>query len=843
MNVVINYTIDQIAKYTNGQLVNYNPGISSPAYLSLDSRKILFPESTIFVALNTLHRDGNEFVETLYQKGVRNFLIEDRNLDLNRISEANVVFVRDTTYALQLLATNHRFNHNLMPGGNKLPIIGITGSNGKTTVKEWLDQLLENDFTIVRSPGSYNSQIGVPLSVLNLSTSHTLGIFEAGISTSGEMALLEKIIRPTIGVFTNIGQAHDEGFKNIAKKINEKLKLFTHADSLVFSGDDEMLKKEVMSFKQKIKKYKNGLNLFSWGKTPGNDLQICSINKNKNSTKIEGIYKSKNSFINIPFTDDASIENAISCWCVLILLNKNVEKITKKFASLYPIAMRLELKQGINHCTIINDSYSNDFHSLSIALNFLSQQKQHTLHSVILSDILQSGRQLNELYAEVATLLHHKKITRFVGIGPEIFLHQKEFAFLKLTHFFLTVEDFLKNMSPLHFHNENILVKGARIFGFEQIVKALEQKVHQTVLSINLNAIAHNLKEYKKLLQPATKIMGMVKAFSYGSGSYEIASVLEYNKVDYLAVAYTDEGVELRKAGINLPIMVMNIEKSTFASLINYNLEPELFSSSILQEFENFLKSEGINYYPVHIKIDTGMHRLGFTPADIKSLTTHLAEDSFLKVMTVFTHLVASEDVKHDLFTQQQIKVFEECSQLLENALGYKFYKHTANTSAISRHAQEKMDIVRLGIGLYGIDSNKAMQKKLQNVTTLTTTISQVKKVKAGESVGYGRNARLLKDSKIATVRIGYADGYPRSLGNGKGKMMIQGKLVPVIGNVCMDMTMLDITGYETISEGEPVIVFGEKLSLSTLSSWAETIPYEIMTGISQRVKRVYFEE
>ncbi|HEV8081732.1 MAG TPA: alanine racemase, partial [Chitinophagaceae bacterium] len=365
----------------------------------------------------------------------------------------------------------------------------------------------------------------------------------------------------------------------------------------------------------------------------------------------------------------------------------------------------------------------------------------------------------------------------------------------------------------------------------------------QTVLSINLNAIAHNLKEYKKLLQPATKIMGMVKAFSYGSGSYEIASVLEYNKVDYLAVAYTDEGVELRKAGINLPIMVMNIEKNTFASLINYNLEPEIFSSSILQEFENFLKSGGINYYPVHIKIDTGMHRLGFTPSDIKSLTTHLASDTFLKVMTVFTHLVASEDVKHDLFTQQQIKVFEKCAQLLENALGYKIYKHTANTSAISRHGRTKMDMVRLGIGLYGIDTNKAMQKKLQNVTTLTTTISQIKKVKAGETVGYGRNARLLKDSKIATVRIGYADGYPRSLGNGKGKMMIQGKLVPVIGNVCMDMTMLDITGYETISEGEPVIVFGEKLSLSTLSSWAETIPYEIMTGISQRVKRVYFEE
>lgn len=843
MNVAINYTIEQIAKYTGGRLAKYNSALSSPAYLSLDSRKILFPESTIFFALNTAHRNGNEFVETLYQKGVRNFLTDGSNIDLNKMIEANVINVNDTIHALQLLAINHRINHNLLPDGKALHVIGITGSNGKTIVKEWLDQLLENDFTIVRSPGSYNSQIGVPLSVLNLNTSHTLAIFEAGISTSREMALVEKIIRPTIGVFTNIGRAHDEGFKNEVQKINEKLKLFIHAGNLIFCSDNKILKREVISFKQKIKKYKNDLNLFSWGKSPGNDLQIVSINKDKSSTKIEGHYKGKNYFITIPFIDDAAIENAISCWCVLTLLNKNVEKITKKFSSLYHIAMRLELKQGINHCTIINDSYSNDLHSLSIAINFLSQQKQHTQHSVILSDILQSGRQPHKLYAEVASLLQHKKITRLIGIGPEIFLHQKEFSFLKSTHFFLTVEDFLKNISPLHFHNENILVKGARVFGFEQIVKTLEQKVHQTVLTINLNAIIHNLKEYKKLLQPTTKIMGMVKAFSYGSGSYEISSVLEYNKVDYLAVAYTDEGVELRKAGINLPIMVMNVEKNTFASLINYNLEPEIFSNSILQEFETFLKSEGINYYPVHIKIDTGMHRLGFTPSDVKGLASHLASNSFLKVMTVFTHLVASEDAKHDLFTQQQINVFDECALLLENALGYKFYKHTANTSAISRHAQQKMDMVRLGIGLYGIDSNKAMQKKLQNVTTLTTTISQLKKVNAGETVGYGRNARLVKNSTIATVRIGYADGYPRNLGNGKGKMLVQGKLVPVIGNVCMDMTMLDVTGYESISEGEEVIVFGEKLQLSILASWADTIPYEIMTGISQRVKRVYFEE
>ncbi|MEP7230748.1 MAG: bifunctional UDP-N-acetylmuramoyl-tripeptide:D-alanyl-D-alanine ligase/alanine racemase [Ginsengibacter sp.] len=843
MNVAINYTITQIAEYTGGRLVNSNLNMPAPAYLLLDSRKILFPGSTIFVALKTSHRNGNDFVEALYEKGVRNFIIDETTADLNKISSANVIMVSNTLHALQLLAINHRINHNKQPNGNKLPVIGITGSNGKTIVKEWLEQLLENDFRIVRSPGSYNSQIGVPLSVLNLSTSHTLGIFEAGISTSSEMKLLEKIIKPTIGIFTNIGQAHGEGFKSINQKIHEKLKLFTHADILVFPGDDKVLKKEVIDFKTRIKKTKNDLNLFSWGKTDSNDLQILSVSKIKNSTKITGAYKGKNSSVTIPFADDASIENAISCWCTLIVMERNVERITRKFASLYPVTMRLELKQGINQCTIINESYSNDLYSLSIAINFLSQQKQHARHSVILSDILQSGKKPGELYAEVASLLQHKKITRLIGIGPEIFLYQKEFSFLDPSDFFLTVEDFLKNISRLHFHNESILVKGARVFGFEHIVKALEQKVHQTVLSINLNAIAHNLKQYRQLLNPATKLMAMVKAFSYGSGSYEIASVLEYNKIDYLAVAYTDEGVELRKAGINLPIMVMNVEKGTFESLVNYNLEPEIFSNSILQEFENFLKSGGINNYPVHIKIDTGMHRLGFTPPDIKDLANRLSSNSFLKIMTVFTHLVASEDPKHNLFTKQQIMTFEDCAQLLENSLGYKFYKHTANTSAISRHSQKKMDMVRLGIGLYGIDSSKAMQRKLQNVTTLTTTISQLKKVKSGETVGYGRNARVAKDSLIATVRIGYADGYPRSLGNGNGKMMIQGKLVPVVGNVCMDMTMLDVTGYEHLSEGESVMVFGEKLPLFILAHWANTIPYEIMTGISQRVKRVYFEE
>jgi alanine racemase len=837
VNGIINYTIKQIAKFTEGKMANHNADLPAPAYLSLDSRKIISPGDTIFFAIKTLHHDGNAFVEALYIKGVRNFVTSNKKIDIKKAPLANVILVEDSIFALQMLAAHHRDQFKM------LKVIGITGSNGKTVVKEWLNQLLEADFSIVRSPKSYNSQIGVPLSVLNINESHNLAIFEAGISRPDEMQHLEKIIKPTIGLLTNIGQAHDEGFENKTQKINEKLTLFTYAKKLVFCSDDDEIKDAVFVFQNKIKPENSSLELFSWGKSSDNKLQISSLNKNKNRTKIEGVYKGKNISISIPFTDEASIENAINCWCVLLLLNKEEKEISKRFDILYPIAMRLELKQGINHCTIINDSYSNDLHSLAIALSFLEQQKQHKKHTVILSDILQSGKKPNELYAEVAHLFQHRKIERLIGIGPGIFSQQDAFSFLKDKQFFLTIEEFLISISRLNFRDETVLIKGARSFGFEQISHKLEQKIHQTVLAINLNAIVHNLKQYKSLLKPSTKIMAMVKAFSYGSGSYEIASVLEYHKVDYLAVAYADEGIELRKGGITLPIMVMNAETSTFDSLVNNNLEPEIFSFSILNEFENFLKSSGINYYPVHIKIDTGMHRLGFTSDDVEALCHLLGGDTLVKVVSVFTHLVAGENEKEDDFTLQQSNIFENCCKKIEQSLRYKFIKHVANTAAISRHQQLQMDMVRLGIGLYGIDSNKTMQSRLKNVTTLSTTVSQIKKVSAGDSVGYGRKARLKRDSIIATVRIGYADGYPRNLGNGKGNMLLNNKLAPVVGNICMDMTMLDVTELETIHEGDEVIVFGEDLPLYSLAEWAETIPYEIMTGISQRVQRVYFEE
>ncbi len=835
MNVRIHYTIEQIAEISKGKWLKSHPGAQQPTWLSLDSRKISFPEITLFLAIKNNQQNANVYIRNLYQRGVRNFITDDKNLDVTTLLFANIILVPNTISALQKLVAYHRG----LFLKNNFPVIGITGSNGKTVVKEWLYQLLEKEFSIVRSPKSFNSQIGVPLSVLNIHPGDDIGIFEAGISRAGEMKNLEKIIKPTIGIFTNIGNAHDEGFKNRKQKIDEKLILFQKSTVLIFCADTKELTDEIKLFQQKNKQ----LQFFSWGKKTNNTLQIKEIKKNVSSSWIASIYQNQKINISIPFSDDASIQNAIHCLCVLIFLSKTKEEILRRFNSLYPVAMRLELRQGINRSHIINDSYSNDLYSLRMALDFLVQQKQHKTHTLIVSDILQTGMASKKLYNEIATLLKHKNIDKLLGIGPDIFSNQHEFSFLKSKAFFKSTDEFLKNIFVSNFHDETILIKGARQFEFEKISHVLEQKVHQTVLSINLNALAYNLKKYKEILKPDTKIMAMVKAFSYGSGSYEIASVLEFNKVDYLAVAYSDEGVELRKAGITVPIMVMNIDHSTFDLITNYNLEPEIFSFSLLHDFTEYLKKSETQNYPVHLKIDTGMHRLGFIKDEIASLCKKISHNPFIKVKSVFSHLAASEDPEEDDFTKWQYKTFKKCCTAIEKSLNYSFDKHIANTSAISRHREFQMDMVRLGIGLYGIDSHKRMQRRLHNVSTLTTTISQIKNVKAAETVGYGRMGKVDKNSVVAVVRIGYADGYSRKLGNGVGNMMIKNKLVPVIGNVCMDMTMLDVTGIKNCKEGDEVMVFGEPLPLTLLAHWAQTIPYEIMTGVSQRVKRIYYEE
>ncbi|MBK6378510.1 MAG: bifunctional UDP-N-acetylmuramoyl-tripeptide:D-alanyl-D-alanine ligase/alanine racemase [Chitinophagaceae bacterium] len=825
------YTIADIRKITDGKFLSGNNPAAVIEHLLIDSRKLLFPASTLFFSLPGPRRQGSAFVQDLYSKGVRNFIVDDSFAFLPQDFEAaNIIAVKDVFQALQQLTAQHRSQFHF-------PVMGITGSNGKTIVKEWLYQLLQHDFNIVRSPKSYNSQIGVPLSVWQMNAQHTLGIFEAGISMPGEMEKLEKVIMPGIGIFTNIGEAHSEGFENIADKINEKVKLFTNSGTVIYCKDEVPVDEAMLLLQQK-----NNTVLFTWGEDAAATLCISSIQIQPFNTVIKGVFKEKKLSISIPFTNDAAVKNAITCWCVLLLLNIDNELIQERMLQLKPVEMRLELKQGINNCSVINDSYSADITSLSIALDFLQQQQQHPKRTVIISDILQTGKTNAALYQQVADILQQKKINRLIGVGTEIIKYSDAFSGIPETAFFNSTAEFLQKFPAMHFYNESILLKGARLFEFEQISHLLEEKVHQTVLEINLNAITHNLNTYQQLLSPGVKLMAMVKAFSYGSGGFEIANLLQFHKVDYLAVAYADEGVELRKAGITLPIMVMNAEEVTYDVLVQHNLEPELFSFGILSTFEDYLMRNGIQNFPVHIKLDTGMRRLGFEQKDISALCNRLQTTSAFKIQSVFSHLAASDSALHDAFTNAQAKAFLEGCEQIQKITGYKFLRHLANTSAIHRHKNMQYDMIRLGIGLYGVDAGPAIQQQLKNVTTLKTTISQIKNIKAGESIGYNRKGVAAKDSVIATVRIGYADGYPRLLSNGVGTMLVNGKLAPVIGNVCMDMTMLDITRIDA-QEGDEVIVFGAALPVSELAASAQSIPYEILTGISQRVKRVYFEE
>lgn len=803
--------------------------------LLMDSRKVAFPEYSLFFALKGSRRDGHAFLREANKKGIRNFVVSEEPAET--LEEANVILVKDVLVALQTLASNHRSRFHM-------PVIGITGSNGKTIVKEWLNQLLNDCYNIVRSPKSYNSQIGVPLSVWQLNESATLGIFEAGISQSNEMDNLQKIIQPDIGVFTNIGDAHAGGFLNNRQKIREKLRLFTKVKTLIYCRDFPELNEAVASMYKQLKTgAEKPFEIISWSTVTDAELHISKIDKQQTSTTIKADYLENPVTITIPFTDDASIQNAINCWCVLLHLQVPTVEIERKMQGIHAMAMRLDLRTGINNTSVINDSYSADLSSLKIALDFLAQQHQHPKRTIILTDFLETGRSEKDLYGDIAKSIEQHKIDRMIGIGPVISRNASVFEKQLQTtalQFFSSVDDFKQQFPHIHFGNETILIKGARIFALEQLNLILERQTHQTLLEINLDALLHNLKAYQHLLQPSTKLMAMVKAFSYGSGSYEIASALQFNKVDYLAVAYADEGVELRKGGITLPVMVMNPDESAFNTLVNYDLEPEIYSTGLLHSFESFLKNEGLSQYPVHIELETGMNRLGFSQDQIEELGNLFQSNTF-KVQSIFSHLVGSEKPELDSFTYHQAELFRHMSNKLQSRLQYPVIRHLLNTSGISRHPSLQFDMVRMGIGLYGIDSANLLD--LREVSTLKTSVAQIKHLMPGESVSYGRSGYVNRETWIATVRLGYADGYPRRLGNGRGKMLVNGQLAPTIGHICMDMTMLDITGILDISEGDEVTVFGKGLSVSQVSNWAETIPYEILTGISQRVKRVYFQE
>lgn len=817
------YSIQQLTDILQADLLQQSTTAYTIDHLQIDSRRIIHPHTSLFFALQTGRRDGHDFIKECYNKGVRNFIIQ-KKISTADFADANFLLVNDTLEALQKAAAWHRLQL-------KLPVIGITGSNGKTIVKEWLNQLLADHYQIVRSPKSYNSQVGVPLSVWQIKTEHTLGIFEAGISHTGEMEKLQQVIQPTIGILTNIGEAHEEGFADKQQKLDEKLKLFSAAEVIICSTE-KLIGLTVAAN-----------NLFNWGFHESNKLVLQKIEKKISSTDIVFQHQNNVEQISIPFMDDASVENAITCLAVCIYLEVPINLLKEKFEQLRPVSLRLEMKAGIHHTTIINDSYSADLSSFVIALNMLQQQRQHPVKTLILSDFPLPASQEKEVYTAIANLIQTHQVNRLITVGEKSkhYLEELSSKNVQQQHF-LSTNELVEHFTSLSFHNESILIKGARVFELDRVAQLLEQKTHQTVLEINLSAIARNIKEYQKKLKPTTKIMAMVKAFSYGSGSFEIANLLQFLKADYLAVAFTDEGVELRKSGITLPIMVMNPEPVTFDALTENNLEPELFSFSILHAFENYLEKEAITDYPVHIKIDTGMHRLGFMKQELTAFCEQLKKKNYFSIQTVFSHLASSEDEKEDAFTLQQSKDFEEACSYIQSQLQYSFTRHLDNSNGTLRHPQLQYDMVRLGIGMYGISSH-AGQLHLEEALKLKTTIAQIKHLQPGDTVGYNRKGIITKPSVIATVRIGYADGYPRNLSNGKGFMLVNNQPAPVIGTVCMDMTMLDITGIKDVKEGDEVLVFGNQLSINKIAAWSKTIPYEIMTGISQRVKRVYFEE
>lgn len=806
--------------------------------LLIDSRKIINPSKAMFIAIKGAHRDGHGFIADAYQKGVRTFLVSELP-DTGAFPGAAFLLTADTLTALQQLAAAHRNRFHF-------PTIGITGSNGKTIVKEWLFQLLSDNYKIIRSPKSFNSQIGVPLSVWRMQEHHNLGIFEAGISQPGEMSRSEKILHPDIGIFTNIGEAHSEGFLNLRQKINEKLVLFRHSRELIYCKDHHELNECILQYCHQVRNEPdNSLKLFTWSQKTEATLRITRVEKVAQGTVINGLYQDRTLAIHIPFSDAASVENAIHCWCILLLLGLEDSLIAGRMERLHPVAMRLELLHGMDNSTIINDTYNSDLTSLHIALDFLDQQKQHSRRTVILSDMLQIGKPDGDLYEEVADLVSQKNIHRIICIGPSLTKHKAAFRKHKKLRsiFFRSTDDFLKKLHMLTFEHEAILLKGARTFRFEKIEKLLEQKIHKTVLEINLSAIQHNLNVYRSLLPAGVKTMAMVKAYSYGSGSYEIANLLQYAGVDYLTVAYVDEGVALRKAGITTPIMVMSPESGAFDRMISWKLEPEIFSLASLRQFTEIARTLDTSHYPVHIKLDTGMHRLGFVAAEIAELAAELSTHESVKVVSIFSHLAGSDTADFDGFTQEQAAAFRSMSAQLLEALPGKPLLHLVNSSGITRHPELYFDMVRLGIGMYGFDSSNRIQPQLRHIGTLKTTIAQVKELQAGETVGYSRRGKVTRDSRIATVSIGYADGYFRDFGNSRAYMLVQGKPAPVLGSVCMDMCMLDVTDIPGVKAGDEVIVFGEALPVSQLAAWADTIPYEIMTSISQRVNRIYVNE
>jgi alanine racemase len=786
-------------------------------HISIDSRSLQNGNATLFFCLRGQNNDAHIFIESLIEKGVQHFVVE--NIPESVKGKAHFCIVENTTIALQNLAKAYKNQF-------QIETIGITGSNGKTIVKEWLNFLLSPDYSVVRSPKSFNSQVGVPLSIFGINENHTLGIFEAGISLKGEMQHLAEIIQPNIGIFTHLGNAHQEGFTTVEEKIIEKCQLFSKAEVLILEKND-WIEKHIT------------IPTFTWSfEDTKATVFIQSILKNNLKTNLEIQFGKEVFTVSLPFTDAISIENAITCICTLLYLKVSISNIKERISKLYNIEIRLQAKKGINNCLLIDDSFSSDYQSLKIALDFLDQQKLHQKKTIILSDIFQSGLNLNELYSNVIKLLQQNNIAQIITIGETI---GKYFQDVQNVISFANTQAFLQQFNTDSFKNETILIKGARSFNFDEIVVLLEEKNHETVLEINLDALTTNYNFYKQKLHQNTKIMVMVKAFGYGNGGYEIAKQLEHLKVGYLGVAFADEGIALRKAGITTPIMVLNPEISSYKAMIAYQLEPEMYSLSGITSFIELAKEKNLNGYPIHIKIDTGMHRLGFEKPEVSELITLLQHNNFVKVTSIFSHLAASDNFDFKAFTLQQIEQFEAIATEISTTLQIQPIRHILNTSGIFNFSEYQFEMVRLGIGIYGVGNSEEEQISLENVSVLKSIISQIRTVNENESIGYSRKFVTDKEMRIATIPIGYADGIRRAWGNEKGYVLIHNQKATILGNICMDMLMVDVTSIPC-EERDEVIIFGENPHVQEIASVCDTIPYEILTIISQRVKRIFYK-
>lgn len=821
----MSFNIKEITNIINAERLGDND--TSIDWILTDSRSLCFPEETLFFAIKTKRNDGHKYIDELYKRGVKNFVVTSFPENIAEYSDANFLKVKSTIKAMQCLAARHREMLDV-------PVVGITGSNGKTVVKEWLYHILSPRFSITRSPRSYNSQIGVPLSVWLMNEKTELGIFEAGISEMGEMENLEPVIKPTIGIITNISGAHQENFSSLEDKCMEKLQLFHDCDVIIYNGDNPLLSKCIAHSLFTARE-------IAWStKDAERPLFIEKIEKDEEGTTIKYHYLGFYRQYWIPFIDNASIENSINCLAAALYMLVNPIDIAERMKTLEPVAMRMEVKEGKNGCVIINDSYNSDLASLDIALDFMNRrtEDQQRKKTLILSDILETGQTSKLLYRQVADLVESRNVDRIIGVGEEISSSSSRFNIEKA--FFNSTKELLQSGILDTLKNEVVLIKGARHFHFDTITDLLELKAHETILEIDLNAIVDNLNYYRNKLKPTTKIVCMVKASAYGNGSFEIAKTLEDQRVDYLAVAVADEGADLRKAGITCPIIVMNPEISAFRTMFEYKLEPEVYSFYLLDELIKVAEREGANNIPIHVKIDTGMHRLGFAPDAMPQLVERLNRQTAVIPRSVFSHLVGSDSTDFDDFTRQQIDTFVKAADELQAGFSHKIIRHICNTAGISRYPGAQFDMVRLGLGLYGVDP--FTNKTLHNVSTLKTTILQIRDVPAEDTVGYSRKGKLTRDSRIAAIPIGYADGLNRHLGNGKAYCLVNGQKAPYVGNICMDVCMIDVTDIDC-KEGDKVIIFGKDLPIITLSNMLETIPYEIMTSISTRVKRIYFRD